>query len=79
MALAGSPTALLAWIVEKLHDWTDDYRGTEDELLTWVSIYWFFTAGPAASVRIYYEANHSGGFLSSYATTMGAQREMGMF
>lgn len=31
---------------------------TDDEILTWVSIYWFATAGPAASVRIYYEATH---------------------
>ena len=24
-------------------------------VLTWVSVYWFSRAGPAASVRIYYE------------------------
>ncbi|KZF21554.1 alpha/beta-hydrolase [Xylona heveae TC161] len=55
-ALADSPVTLLAWIYEKLHDWTDGYPWTEDEILTWVSIYWFSTAGPAASVRIYHEA-----------------------
>lgn len=54
-SLADSPVGLLAWIYEKLHDWTDNYPWTEDEILTWVSIYWFSTAGPAASVRIYYE------------------------
>ncbi|KAK7953029.1 hypothetical protein PG988_013723, partial [Apiospora saccharicola] len=53
--LADSPVALLSWIYEKLHDWTDDYPWTDDEILTWISIYWFSTAGPAASVRIYYE------------------------
>lgn len=57
-ALADSPVALLAWIYEKLHDWTDGYPWTDDELLTWISIYWFSTAGPEASVRIYYEATH---------------------
>ncbi len=57
-ALADSPVALLAWIYEKLHDWTDGYSWTEDEILTWVSIYWFSKAGPAASVRIYHEATH---------------------
>lgn len=57
-ALADSPVGLLAWIYEKLHDWTDDYRWTADEILTWVSIYWFPTAGPAASCRIYYEVSH---------------------
>lgn len=55
-ALTDSPIGLLAWIYEKLHDWTDAYPWTDDEILTWVSIYWFSTAGPAASVRIYYEA-----------------------
>jgi len=58
-ALQDSPVALLAWIYEKLHDWTDSYPWTDDEILTWVSIYYFSTAGPAASARIYYESLHS--------------------
>lgn len=57
-ALADSPVALLGWIYEKLHDWTDSYPFTDDEICTWISIYWFSTAGPAANVRIYYEATH---------------------
>lgn len=57
-ALADSPLALLAWVYEKLHDWTDDYPWTDDEVLTWISIYAFSTAGADASVRIYYE-NHN--------------------
>ncbi|KAI8627375.1 microsomal epoxide hydrolase [Xylariaceae sp. FL1651] len=58
-ALADSPVACLAWIYEKLHDWADSYPWTDDEICTWVSIYWFSTAGPAASVRIYYEMKHN--------------------
>lgn len=58
-ALTDSPVALLAWIYEKLHDWTDGYPWTDDEILTWVSIYWFSHAGPAAASRIYYEASHT--------------------
>ncbi|KAK3349938.1 Alpha/Beta hydrolase protein [Lasiosphaeria hispida] len=58
-ALADSPVALLAWIYEKLHDWTDAYPWTDDEILTWVSVYLFSTAGPAASARIYYEAQNT--------------------
>jgi hypothetical protein len=54
-ALADSPVALLAWIYEKLHDWTDSYPWSDDEILTWVAIYYFSRAGPAASARIYYE------------------------
>lgn len=59
LCLADSPVALLGWIYEKLHDWTDSYAWTEDEILTWVSVYQFSTAGPAASLRIYFEAYHS--------------------
>ncbi|CAI6245561.1 unnamed protein product [Periconia digitata] len=58
-AFADSPVALLAWIYEKLRDWTDEYPWTDDEILTWVSIYWFSTAGPNAHIRIYYEAAHN--------------------
>lgn len=58
-ALSDSPVALLAWIYEKLHDWADSYPWTDEEVLTWISIYWFSTAGPAASARIYYEATHT--------------------
>ena len=60
-ALSDSPVALLAWIYEKLHDWSDDYPWTDNEICTWLSIYWFSTAGAAASVRIYYERNHPSG------------------
>ncbi|OBZ72742.1 putative epoxide hydrolase [Grifola frondosa] len=55
-ALADSPVALLAWIYEKLVTWTDGYPWDDDEVLTWVSVYWFSRAGPAASLRIYFEA-----------------------
>jgi hypothetical protein len=58
-ALADSPVALLSWIYEKLHDWTDSYPWTDDEILTWISIYQFSVAGPEASARIYYEATHA--------------------
>lgn len=54
-----SPVGLLAYIVEKLHDWTDSYPWTDDELLTWVSIYYFSRAGPSAPFRMYYEAAHA--------------------
>jgi len=60
-SLADSPVGLLAWIYEKLVDWADDYAWNDDEVLTWVSIYYFSRAGPAASLRIYYEAVHVAG------------------
>ncbi|PPR05870.1 hypothetical protein CVT24_006624 [Panaeolus cyanescens] len=58
-SLADSPVGLLAWVYEKLVNWTDAYPWTDDEVLTWISIYWFSTAGPAASVRIYYESSQA--------------------
>lgn len=57
-SMTDSPIGLLSWIYEKLHDWTDAYPWTDDEVLTWISIYYFSTAGPAASQRIYYESTH---------------------
>ncbi|TCD68987.1 hypothetical protein EIP91_009209 [Steccherinum ochraceum] len=52
---ADSPVGLLAWIYEKLVSWTDSYPWEDDEVLTWVSLYWFSRAGPTAAARIYYE------------------------
>ena len=46
--LHDSPVALLAWIYEKLHDWSDAYPWSDDEIFTWVSVYYFSRAGPAA-------------------------------
>ncbi|OAX44298.1 alpha/beta-hydrolase [Rhizopogon vinicolor AM-OR11-026] len=54
-SLADSPVGLLAWIYEKLVLWTDNYKWSDDEVLTWISLYWFSRAGPAASIRIYFE------------------------
>ncbi|VUC26533.1 unnamed protein product [Clonostachys rosea] len=57
--LADSPVGLLAWIYEKLHDWTDDYPWTDYEICKWVSIYWFSTPGPLASLWLYYDMKHT--------------------
>ncbi|KAJ6584441.1 Alpha/Beta hydrolase protein [Mycena capillaripes] len=57
-SLADSPVGLLAWIYEKLVTWTDAYPWDDDEVLTWISSYYFSRAGPAASLRIYYELHN---------------------
>lgn len=51
-SLADSPVGLLAWIYEKLRDWSDSraHVFSDDEVLLWVSLYWFSKAGPAASL-----------------------------
>jgi len=60
---ADSPVGMLAWIYEKLVQWSDSYPWTDEEVLTWVSIYWFSRAGPAASLRIYFEVMGSSDLL----------------
>jgi pimeloyl-ACP methyl ester carboxylesterase len=55
-SLTDSPVGLLAWIYEKLHDWSDNYPYTDYEICKWVSIYWFSRPGPAATLHIYYES-----------------------
>uniref|UniRef100_A0A0W0FKR1 Epoxide hydrolase N-terminal domain-containing protein n=1 Tax=Moniliophthora roreri TaxID=221103 RepID=A0A0W0FKR1_MONRR len=69
-SLADSPIGLLAWIYEKLVAWTDEYPWDDDEVLTWISVYWFSRSGPAASVRTYYEVAQSGDFASGPAPTI---------
>jgi pimeloyl-ACP methyl ester carboxylesterase len=56
--LCDSPVALLGYVWEKIIQWSDNAEEawTDDELLDWISIYWFSTAGPGASVAIYHEA-----------------------
>ena len=58
-SLTDSPVGLLPWLYEKLHDWADNYPWTDDEILTWVSIYYFSTVGPAAPSYIYCTNEHS--------------------
>ena len=57
-SMTDSPIGLLAWMYEKMHDWSDKYTWSDDEILTWVSIYYFSKAGPAATSHLYYEIEH---------------------
>lgn len=68
-SLTDSPIGLLAWIYEKLHDWTDNYPWTNNEILTWVSIYYFSKSGPAAANSFYFEMEHAepGAFVAAQA------------
>ena len=53
-ALTDSPIGQMSWMVERFHDWTSTEENPDallgrDQMLTAVSIYWFFrTAGSAA-------------------------------
>ncbi|KAG6830679.1 hypothetical protein H0H87_007410 [Tephrocybe sp. NHM501043] len=60
--LTDSPVGLLAWIYEKLAaSVANGEPFSDDEILTWISIYYFSRAGPTASFRIYYEVINSEG------------------
>ena len=50
--LADSPLLQLAWIAEKVHDWTD-LPVDRDQLLTTVSLYWFTGSGATAAHTLY--------------------------
>ncbi|CAG7967687.1 unnamed protein product [Penicillium nalgiovense] len=74
--LHDSPVGLLAWIYDKMHTWSDKYPWTDEEILTWVSVYYFSTAGPMASTRIYYEASAPKSGVSAAVPEDGAQEDL---
>jgi hypothetical protein len=47
--ISDSPVGLLAWIWDKLVEWSDDYPWTPDEVCLFVSMYVFSRAGPDAA------------------------------
>src|SRR6266568_870948 len=54
--LVDSPLLQLAWIAEKVHDWTD-LPVDRDQLLTTVSLYWFSGSGATAAHTLYEQAH----------------------
>jgi pimeloyl-ACP methyl ester carboxylesterase len=56
--LTDSPLLQLAWIAEKVHEWTD-LPVDRDQLLTTVSLYWFTGSGASAAHTLYEQAHSS--------------------
>ena len=56
--LADSPLLQLAWIAEKVHEWTD-LPVDRDQLLTTVSLHWFTGSGATAAHTLYDQAHSS--------------------
>jgi epoxide hydrolase len=54
--LVDSPVLQLAWIAEKVDDWTD-LPVDRDQLLTTVSLYWFTRSGASAAHTLYEQAH----------------------
>jgi pimeloyl-ACP methyl ester carboxylesterase len=56
--LTDSPLLQLAWIAEKVHEWTD-LPVDRDQMLTTVSLYWFTGSGATAAHTLYEQAHSS--------------------
>ena len=56
--LVDSPLLQLAWIAEKVQEWTD-LPVDRDQLLTTVSLYWFTGSGASAAHTLYEQAHSS--------------------
>ena len=56
--LADSPLLQLAWIAEKVCEWTD-LPVDRDQMLTTVSLYWFTNSGATAAHSLYEQAHSS--------------------
>jgi pimeloyl-ACP methyl ester carboxylesterase len=56
--LVDSPVLQLAWIAEKVHEWTD-LPVDVDQILTTVSLYWFTRSGCSAAHTLYEQAHSS--------------------
>jgi epoxide hydrolase len=56
--LADSPLLQLAWIAEKVHEWTD-LPVDRDQMLTTVSLFWFTGSGATAAHTLYEQAHSS--------------------
>ncbi|GLB38195.1 putative epoxide hydrolase [Lyophyllum shimeji] len=64
--LADPPIGLLAWTRSSSNGRTG-IPWDDDEVLTWISIYYFSRAGPTASLRIYYENQQATRGRSAYS------------
>jgi epoxide hydrolase len=53
-----SSSLQLAWIAEKVHEWTD-LPVDRDQLLTTVSLYWYTCSGATAAHTLYEQAHSS--------------------
>jgi epoxide hydrolase len=56
--LTDSPLLQLAWIAEKVHEWTE-LPVDRDQLLTTISLYWFTKSGASAAHTLYEQAHSS--------------------
>jgi pimeloyl-ACP methyl ester carboxylesterase len=63
-----SPVALLAWQLEKFHDWSHADLGdaySKDQVLANVALYWFTNTANSAS-RLYCESKRQGNYAADY-------------
>lgn len=73
-SLSDSPVGLLAWIYEKLVDWTDQYPWTDDEGTAYVA---YANYRQYSDVTTLYTGQSSSGSLSTGSRVPGLQRQRG--
>ncbi|KAL8876626.1 MAG: hypothetical protein Q9192_008831, partial [Flavoplaca navasiana] len=56
-ALHDSPVGMLAWMMDKLFTWSDNYPWTPTELITWTLLHYF--PGPTTPLHMYRENDAS--------------------
>lgn len=56
-ALHDSPVGMLAWMMDKLYTWSDNYPWTATELIAWTLLHYF--PGPTTPFRMYRENDAS--------------------
>lgn len=77
-ALGDSPVGLLAWFVEKFHDWADMYEAFSDtDIITHVMMHWIQGATPA--LRFYLEAFGKGDAEKAFGTYVSAPTGVSMY
>lgn len=57
IALHDSPVGMLAWMMDKLYTWSDDYPWSPTELITWTLLHYF--PGPTTPFHMYRENSTS--------------------
>ena len=56
-AMHDSPVGMLAWMMDKLFTWSDDYPWSPSELITWTLLHYF--PGPTTAFHMYRENDAS--------------------
>lgn len=66
-AMHDSPVGMLAWMMDKLYSWSDNYPWSSAELITWTLLHYF--PGPTTGFHMYRENGDNPRELIPYEST----------